>query len=796
MRLIWTEIYKIWMRKAFLGLLGLLLVINVFFLWHESANGTGNVQVGAYKKITEEISGLSEEEKSAWIQQRYETISAMLVIEKILQQENNGVTEFTQALRKENQTLIDTYNETYKQGKYLIYTDNIIDESVLIGQIKSEIEQVESYHEFLESLQEKADNLSQISIFKSKDGDSYNQQCIEKERKAYAKLNDVVVSYVPQKGVMTAIDFRFTDMILLLFMMLLAWMTVSDEKNNGTLKLLAVTPGGKIKTSMAKLCALAVSLCIAVCLLYGTNLLYCAGIYGLGDLSRSVQSLPDMMQSSLHVSVGGYLGLFILVKCMSALIIGLLVALMAVWCKKIVTSFLAVGIVLAVGQLIYQNVSAISKAAVFRYLNFSALADTNDFLGHYQLVRVFDTPVQKIWIETGLAAVSFIVFLILFIVGFNLAAIIRTKPTFILRIKKHRTSVKVHRHLMYFEGYKLGIMTGVLFVSIVFTGLMIYQAIHTKYYVGVQEMYYRKYVQAIEGRLMQEKYNYLQEEIKKFEPLYELEAALDRGEITSEQYDTLASAYGNLSLQKQIFETVVADRVDYLKKHPQASIVYESGYSVLLDLNHQQDTVQMLYLLVFVIISSSGIFAIEKQTGMQCVIGTIALGHERTFARKVQLIAEVTMLYAGASMTVSIVIAEHNYGIAQLGAPLQSIHAFENVYTGIRIWMIIVLQWLARWTCAAVAASVTLWLSWRWGHSVLSIFAGLILICLMPFLSLCGIEQVEWLSTYPIFHIVAILADTSSSGNTGAAWLYWGCAILLIVAVIVDLKYAFIGKQR
>lgn len=760
-RLIGTELYKLWMKKSFLVVVFLLAVANVFFLWHDNAGESGEIPASAYRKMTENMSGMTMEEKDDYLKRCKNRLQIIA---------SEGVSE-----------------------ESLIFTNDVNSESRFLSEIQKEFEEVNGYGEFLESVLNKADQLSQISIFQSDDDEtSYNQKCIDMDKETYSKLTDIETDYEPQKGLMTALSFDFTDKILLIFMMFLSFVLIYDEKNQGLLRLIGVTPGGRVKTGAAKFAAQSLSLAFMVCMLYGVNLGICARLYGLGDLSRSLQSVPDLMHSTWQISVTGYLGLFLLAKCAAAIIIGLLTALMVLWLQHMISGFLAVFAFLAVGELAYHHISAVSSIGAIKYLNLSALADTNDLLGTPQFLNFFDHPFRKAGVEAVLAMILFVLLLTLFMVKFRTCAEHKRNSGKLLRVKWDAYLGRPWTRLFHFEIYKHMALLGGLAVSLVYLGMTAYQTHAASYYVGTQEYYFRQYTQAVEGRFTEEKYETLLKLSEDFDVLYALETAYDQGAVSADTYASAEAAYGNLALQKKIFEEVIEDRIGYLETRPDAQIVYESGYRLLFDLDDLNDLSQMLYLFVFVIVSCCGIFALEKQTGMSSVVLTTPLGRRKTFCKKLGTAAVISILYSGISLIPMIVWAMRDYGIANFNAPLQSIHVYGSVPAWIKIWMLMAFLYLCRCLCVFVVSVLTCWLSQRFEHMVTAAFMSLVLMCLFPFLALFGIDEMSWMSMYPLFH----LASMSVKGDVyRISWLYLPVVTAFVTVLAADLRRLFVQER-
>ena len=93
-------------------------------------------------------------------------------------------------------------------------------------------------------------------------------------------------------------------------MLLLALLLVRQERDSGLLGLVRSLPGGRLQTALAKLAAFGVSLLAVLALLYGVNLAYCGASFGLGPLTRTIQSVPALMRCTMQITVGSIWGGF------------------------------------------------------------------------------------------------------------------------------------------------------------------------------------------------------------------------------------------------------------------------------------------------------------------------------------------------------------------------------------------------------------------------------------------------------------------------------------------------------
>ena len=83
-------------------------------------------------------------------------------------------------------------------------------------------------------------------------------------------------------------------------------------------------------------------------------------------------------------------------------------------------------------------------------------------------------------------------------------------------------------------------------------------------------------------------------------------------------------------------------------------------------------------------------------------------------------------------------------------------------------------------------ACVTLALSQRIGNTFGAMFASLLIFSLPPLLSVSGLTNAKWLSTYPLFHSCALFG-----ANTQAV----GIMILIVVLIICYLCSEFLFER-
>lgn len=779
-RLAKFELKKIWQSRFFIVALLSLALLNLFLLWTGTGKGSAFTS-HAYKTMNTAIIGMSTEEKASFISEEFRRAEALNMVAGVLRAEAYNQGKPDKYLREQYIAELAEFYDAYLSGGYLKYTENLTDEYRFLQKIKAECDTVADYDEFLTSIAKKAKQLSGISIFaESKDG--YDLKNIDATAKAYQGMRDIKIDYVPQMGVFTALDFALTDLVGVFAMLLIAAVLVRQERDSGLLALIRSNKAGQLKTAVAKLLALGVSLFAVLVILYGVNLAYCGGVYGLGDLSRSIQSLPLLMRSTLKLSVGQYLGLFLLTKWAAAFICGAWVMLAMLFAKCLFTGGILALSFLGANLFIRSIIPATSKLNVIKYANLVSLLRTNELLGGYRNLYFFASPVPLVFVEAIAATLFLTVFVFLFCRVFAKAPLSQTSK-FVFNFPRifvgancvrlpflrhiNKTKKPTHTTLPHTEAKKLFIMNGAAALLMLFMGFSVYEGLNTQSYIDADEIYYSRYMQKIEGIITQDKIDWLNEENKKFAPIYTAQAQLSAGKITSEQYQMIMMGYSSLQQDLNNFNRVVG-KLPYLYEHKNAQFVYETPYLKLFDTADKKDTMDALLASLLCALCFSGLFAMEHQTGMLKVIAATPLGREKTVKAKLKTVNMACGILTFASILTSFWTVLRDYGIGAFFAPIYSMQEFSAM-PEIPLFFLLLLFVASRFIAVRALAGAALCLSQKLGNMLAAMFVSAALFCLPLLLSISGVVSAKWISSYPLFHITAML---QSPGTAVASLCY------------------------
>ena len=788
MSLLTAELRKVWGNRVFPILLAVLVAANLLLLWIGTRPTANQPPAAAYRAVGADLATLGSDmaAKGDFLHGKLDEAESLLRLENYFRDSAYGNSVIQQNYREENAELFDQYEQIYRDKSYTLYTDSLTMEYRLFTQLVNEYDTVAGYTDFLDSVQTKANQLSGISIFQN-DETGYDLKNIEVTAAVYAGLDKTAIDYYPQKGLYTAISYAFTDLILLASMLVLALLLVRQERDSGLLSLVRSLPAGRLQTALAKLGAFALSLLAVLALLYGVNLVYCAASFGLGPLTRTIQSVPALMRCTMQITVGEYLLRFLLAKWAGAFVMGLWVMLAALVARRTAAGWAAalIGPLMMFG--IRAAIPATSRLNVIKYANLASLLQTNELLGNYRNLYWFGSPIGLPLVEWTAAVLYGGVLASSFCWVFARVQLLSAvKRGFLLGLRHKTRATSIYKE----EARKLLLLNGAAVVLASFIGFGVYQGVTAESYIGADEIYYAYYMRHISGPFTQKSRAWLEEQGEEFGPMLETQQHIASGQTSP---DTIV-AYSSLQQKFSVYLKVIQQNINsYLKEHPGAWLVYESGYKELFGFTGQADVQDALLAGLACAICFSGLFAMERRGGMETILCVTPLGRKRTVRAKLAVSAGVAAAIAVSSCLPHLIQVLRDYGLPALLAPAMSISEFESLPSFVTLSDVLLFWLFCRVVACFCMCTITLTLGRAFGNLLPALFVSAVGYCLPALLSLSGMEGgIEWLGFWPLFHAANFLTTQGYAGEEGLpynnAWM-----ILLIVAAALLVVIALAG---
>lgn len=353
-----------------------------------------------------------------------------------------------------------------------------------------------------------------------------------------------------------------------------------------------------------------------------------------------------------------------------------------------------------------------------------------------------------------------------------------TKRGFLLGLRHKTCATSIIKE----EARKLLLLNGAAVVLAVFIGFGVYQGVTAESYIGPDEIYYAYYMKHISGPFTPETYDWLEEQGEEFAPMLEVQQKVAAGELSSDAM----LAFSSLQQKYSVYSQVINQNINYyLKEHPGAWLVYESGYKELFGFTGQADVQDALLAGLACALCFSGLFSMERRGGMETILCTTPLGRKRTVRAKLLVSAVVAVGIAATSCLPHLIQVLRDYGLPAMFAPAMSISEFESLPAIFTLSDVMLFWFLCRVAACLCMGTMTLTLGRMFGNLLPALFTSAVAYCLPALLSLSGMEGgIEWLGFWPLFHAAAFLTTQGYRVTDGEPYNFSWIVILLLAAVL------------
>ena len=751
--LIRFELQKVWRKGSFLSLMVLLLLLNIFLLWYLNQPTGDEPPLSAYKAVCQDISGMTEHEKLTYISDLKEQADGLSLVEQVQSlygQGSEAGDSLAEQLKESNSDIYEKYEELYRTGGYLVYTDSLTKERSLLDELYEEISAVSGYDDYLASVQKNSSQLGGISIFQSSTAEeNFGSRNIAKSAADHAGLSSENIRWFPSKGMTMAVESQATDLLLLLSVFLFVGQLITEEKGKGLFAITRSTKRGLWADMGARIVAVLIHGGVVCLLLYGSNLIYASSMAGIGNLSASLQSLAPYVESSFPISLATFLALGLITKIGVVFLLGLLLAACAVYSShSFIPQLVGIGF-LGLNWILYAFIPSYSHLNLLKHLSYFSMLRTDTLLGTYLNLNIMGFPFSRTSCSLVLLAillsVGIVAVLLLFRYG-NRLSINQTSGYFHLPFHPHNS---LFRH----EGYKILIANRGLLILLAFAILLGWNALGKNYTPSAGEQYYQSMMLSLEGELTEEKEASIKAEQSRYDEAFAQIERIDQmvaeGSISENAGDSMKEPwYSELAfypwfqrVQTQ-YERILSDG---------GVFIYDTGYLYLFGQMDDDFLINLLLISLCFSFAFANVMAMEDSKGLWGLLSATKLGRKQIVRHKWMVCSVaclgITLLpWFFRGLSISSV-----YPMGEIWAGIQSIPQYQGFPVNLPLILFLMLTVLSQLISTQLICAVVLLISkWRKNYFQ-TLFLALLLLAAPLVLAQMGISIMRWFSVWPLY---------------------------------------------
>ncbi len=285
------------------------------------------------------------------------------------------------------------------------YGYSAIGDELLIIHTEEMVDSASSYFSDLQAVIRRAsDNLAELESkgMGNSYAADYQRQVIDRYQTVLASGRQIGLEYI--RGWDAYFQYTAGDILLFAFVMLLASALFLQEKQCGFWPIIRTSRRGRLTTGVAKLCAFGIVSIGALLLFAGTSFAAYGVVCGYSSPHNILQALNSFRYSTLQLTVGQYLPLYLLMKLSAVWVFGALVLLISLFFTHYAGAY-ACGILLFGMQYLMQSFPYINTDNPFLNLNLLKVAGAVRLTARFRTLNAFGNAIPYLVCWTILALV-------------------------------------------------------------------------------------------------------------------------------------------------------------------------------------------------------------------------------------------------------------------------------------------------------------------------------------------------------------------------------------------------------
>lgn len=640
------------------------------------------------------------------------------------------------------------YSVTKEQMKE--NSDRIVDlyfsdmESPVYKQLYEEYVSVSEYDNYLDEVQDLAENNNNISIFQT----GFSVKNISKTADDFRKLKGSNVKFVGGYGMEKALSFKGTDVMLFFSVLLVVTQLILYDKKSGMLSFFRTTYRGGKRFGLAKITMVSVFVAIITVIMEVSNIAAALKFYGNIELNASVQSLSGYARSGMQIDIMQLLVLTVIFKVLIFIVIGIVLSIFAVCTPNIIFFYLSGICFCGLELLLFLFAGALGSNGFPGKINVFYYMDSVRLFQYFNY-DLFGNPVHQFVVNTAAILLGTLIGTLIFLTAFAKSSLEYVE----VKLYKKRKKVSIHS-LWHIENYKyyIGYRAVFVLIALIMCQGFLYYNKTARWYKDA--IYYQYYMKSIEGDFSEEKVSYIREEAERLDAIYAEYMRIDeqfaKGEINEKQYQIKTEPLSR-ELERLPGFTKCQEYVDYIigLSEEEKGFVYDRGWNYLAgNGNYKNDMQNALVLMMALILGLSFMYAEEYHYKMNVFLD-ISAGRKRVVRYK-NLIAFIYIVLAFCIAYVpDLVWTIKEFGLIGGSYPVHCLMKMRDLNLDIQIGGYFVLVYCIRFLTAVFLGYMIMYLGKVFKNSNVTILVSCFVILVPIVLNMLGINALDrWSFNY------------------------------------------------
>lgn len=452
----------------------------------------------------------------------------------------------------------------------------------------------------------------------------------------------------------------------------------TKDKEIGILNLLHSYRKGRGSLCINKLLVLLIFSALANLVFIGANLAIGGFTYGLGDLTRPIQSVNGFFECSFNLSLWQYLLITFIFKSLGGFLWGVLFAFICSFSGNNAQIY-GISVVVAVTEvLLYTKISTLSNYGLLHDFNLVSFIKPDNIFSTYRNINLFNEPFNAL-IVIPVVWTTLIALLIFAVVKTFAGEKNREYRKIFLGIRRKSIKHKVHGKLYYaFHKFLAFQKTGYL-VAGWLVAVVIFHLSFTKP-ADLTDYYYKDYTTDNSGAVTAQTNEVIRIDEEYFSMLHEELMSSDTTIERMQEIQGELQREGALFMFKSRCEAIRDSKYD-------TEIFYDTGYKRAFGVNGNTESLQMaLLIMIFTALAVSPLISFDRSRGLTSVIYSTASGNKSYLKHSIIVTVTLSVFASIAVMLPYLFNILSKYGMQGINLPVQSLEYFADFALPLNVW--------------------------------------------------------------------------------------------------------------